>query len=851
MGKRTFFPLLFTMFFYPYPMSSIFSRLTPIAASVSVSSNSSSSSSSPSPRPHTVTTTTSNGNNNGNLSPPPTVANLWQSIGLIHVPDWSIDVTSDECGTDRLKGEMAIFNDVEAYYRTTNGQRIPGRLACTIYQLRFLPNGPLPYYLRHLPPSYFCIPVNSIRKIEKVPPRTRDTLPTYLVDIICKDVRVYTIGFPNEALAEKMTSHIRIVAFPAKIEHVQAFADAPKVTSSNIDSLSRLAGWEYYQPVQEFDRIGITKVVNPRNGERLYRISDINKDYIFSPTYPAVLAFPERASDAHIQAIGTFRSKARVPALTWMHPGNKTTMWRCSQPKIGMGGNTCVQDEQLVQMIREANVHSREYASPLLLADCRPKVNAMANKAGGGGYEVYSGTQLVFLNIQNIHVVRESHRKMEALALSTTPQDINWTQAVNDSGWLFHLRTILSGAMVVAESMHRRGQCVLVHCSDGWDRTAQICGLAQIMMDPYYRTAKGYCILVAKEWCSFGHKFNDRAGHREEKDDGDISPVFLQFLDATWQLVRLFPAAFEFDGRFLLLIAHHIYSCRFGTFLGNNERERNELYLAYKTPSLWAYLVNRSELYRSHHYNPAAGDVLLPLPSTVLRHVTVWGDWFLRWSPFPSSPASLKLEKYTEEVYNHANVQAIRLKSSPVTNGNNADNNNFGTKSTSTGNVSTKSSSTSSITGLGTPTIVNDQSNNNSTSTISGTEPLINIVTTGNSTEEEEENNTNLLDNSSINNTERIGLSGSPNDTPSLYPPDNSMKAGGTEEESNVVVEGMDTTMMTNASMVHTENTTTIGEEETIPSVSIEKEQDSYLEFLAPDTSSAAFLSQGEGEDND
>jgi protein tyrosine phosphatase len=32
------------------------------------------------------------------------------------------------------------------------------------------------------------------------------------------------------------------------------------------------------------------------------------------------------------------------------------------------------------------------------------------------------------------------------------------------------------------------GEPVVVHCSDGWDRTSQIVSLAQIMLDPYYRT---------------------------------------------------------------------------------------------------------------------------------------------------------------------------------------------------------------------------------------------------------------------------------------------------------------------------------------------------------------------------
>ena len=38
------------------------------------------------------------------------------------------------------------------------------------------------------------------------------------------------------------------------------------------------------------------------------------------------------------------------------------------------------------------------------------------------------------------------------------------------------------------------GASVLVHCSDGWDRTAQVCSLGALLMDPYYRTMKGLMV---------------------------------------------------------------------------------------------------------------------------------------------------------------------------------------------------------------------------------------------------------------------------------------------------------------------------------------------------------------------
>ncbi|MEQ2160701.1 hypothetical protein GOODEAATRI_002145, partial [Goodea atripinnis] len=38
------------------------------------------------------------------------------------------------------------------------------------------------------------------------------------------------------------------------------------------------------------------------------------------------------------------------------------------------------------------------------------------------------------------------------------------------------------------------GVSVLVHCSDGWDRTAQVCSVACVLLDPYYRTLKGLMV---------------------------------------------------------------------------------------------------------------------------------------------------------------------------------------------------------------------------------------------------------------------------------------------------------------------------------------------------------------------
>ena len=44
------------------------------------------------------------------------------------------------------------------------------------------------------------------------------------------------------------------------------------------------------------------------------------------------------------------------------------------------------------------------------------------------------------------------------------------------------------------QAMCEEGKSVLVHCSDGWDRTAQTCALTSLLIDSYYRTLHGFMV---------------------------------------------------------------------------------------------------------------------------------------------------------------------------------------------------------------------------------------------------------------------------------------------------------------------------------------------------------------------
>lgn len=600
----------------------------------------------------------------------------------------------------------------------------------------------------------------------------------------CRDFTFYCFYFNDDRKARDVYDSIR--AWTCKlsgIEKLYAFSYHPTGPEKDVQG----KGWALYDPMREWRRMGLGDEKRQTN----WRITNINKDYQFSPTYPAVLAVPANISDNTLNYAGRYRSRARVPVLTYLHPVNDCTITRSSQPLVGVRGNRSIQDEKLVAAIfnttraerplsaysspppeREDSGSSKEtnYSVVLdeqmtqadaeamedaiisrfrgdddapegsddkrpvvygaqqrnMIIDARPTINALVMQTQGMGSEDMSNYKFAtkaYLGIDNIHVMRDSLQKViDALKDSDlTPLGPN-QELLQKSNWLKHIGLILDGSSLIARQVGLQHSHVLIHCSDGWDRTSQLSCISQICLDPYYRTIDGFMILVEKDWLSFGHMFKHRSGFLssdkwfqienerisrgtedvEEKDqktgpmatfenaflsakgffsnsknnesresinvesDADTtqnydsesqaarrilsgpqkkekeklvtkvketSPVFHQFLDATYQLLYQYPTRFEFTERFLRRLLYHLYSCQYGTFLGDNEKQRKDAGLPERTRSVWDYFLARKQEFVNPKYESVIDDnvrgkerLIFPKP----EEVRWWNELFGR-----------------------------------------------------------------------------------------------------------------------------------------------------------------------------------------------------------------------------
>eukprot|EP01102_Stenamoeba_stenopodia_P014112 TRINITY_DN4658_c0_g1_i2.p1 TRINITY_DN4658_c0_g1~~TRINITY_DN4658_c0_g1_i2.p1 ORF type:complete len:1077 (+),score=251.60 TRINITY_DN4658_c0_g1_i2:182-3412(+) len=502
-------------------------------------------------------------------------------------------------------GEKLLLKE-DSITCTFNRQDSVGCLFITNFRMIFLPQEQSAK--RHL------IPLTMISSVEKAAKKKSTDGVSYRLEISCKDMLFVKLGFVKTKLKCRVVRDM--LSQGKKLQTTKLFAFDYKEKFP-------INGWEIYDIQKEYQRMGVTR--SPR-----WRISNLNVIYGMCESYPNHVVCPVTITDEVLDAVAKYRSRGRLPALSWIHPTNEATITRCSQPMTGVTNRRCTEDEALLRSILAASPNSKL----LHILDARPRAAAMGNQAKGAGYEKmtnYENCRLSFLNIPNIHTMRGSFNQLRDAILSTSHDDTKFWAQVEASGWLHYLRLILSGAEKLVKLVNS-GQAVLTHCSDGWDRTAQLVSLAEIMMDPYYRTIVGLETLIEKDWLSFGHKFSLRIGHGDESmREDERCPVFHQFVDCLWQITRMYPTYFQYNENFLVALSDHVYSCQFGTFLCNTEKERHELGIRKHTVSLWSYLNSNAIEYINPFYISSETGTIVKV-STV-QHLHLWTNYYLRWRP--------------------------------------------------------------------------------------------------------------------------------------------------------------------------------------------------------------------------
>nr|XP_055024686.1 myotubularin-related protein 3 isoform X2 [Misgurnus anguillicaudatus] len=514
--------------------------------------------------------------------------------------------------------------------------------------------------------SVVNVPLQLIESVE-----CRDI---FQLHITCKDCKVIRCQFSTFEQGQEWLKRLSAaVRPPAHIEELFSFAfHAWCLEKEQHGDLCRPGEHVMSRFHNEVERMGF-------DTQNAWRISEINNKYKLCSSYPQLLLVPAWITDSELDNVAAFRSWKRIPSVVYRHQSTGAVIARCGQPEVSWWGWRNADDEHLVQSIARAcavdsrsckgltnGSVSREYTNgadlsdvdfdssitnsseveslaiqprKLLILDARSYAAAVANRAKGGGCECpeyYPNCEVVFMGMANIHSIRKSFQSLRSLC-TQMPDPANWLSALESTKWLQHLSLLLKASLLVVNAVDRDHRPVLVHCSDGWDRTPQIVALAKLLLDPFYRTIEGFQVLVEIEWLDFGHKFADRCGHGENAEDlNERCPVFLQWLDCVHQLQRQFPCSFEFNEAFLVKLVQHTYSCLFGTFLCNSGKEREDRHIQERTCSVWSLLRPANRSFRNMLYSSHSETVLHPVCH--VRNLLLWTGVYLP-SSSPTTPS--------------------------------------------------------------------------------------------------------------------------------------------------------------------------------------------------------------------
>ena len=459
--------------------------------------------------------------------------------------------------------------------------------------------------------KYYEFNLNYISKIKNI----QENKKIY-IQVKLKDYRKFIFVY-SESLNQSLKKCI-----PTKIQDYYSYALYYKKKCDKENKNFSINGWEIFS----FDIEIIRQEIDCEKD--FFQICKLNNNYNICSTYPNIFVIPFSFNESKLSELAFYRKKERIPILTYYLKKYKTSIWRSSQCKSGLKNKINKNDIEYINLI------NNQTKKDMIIYDARPYISALVNKINEGGIEnieeynkktFYRVKQINFCGIENIHFIRKSFKKIICFDPNINKKYLSFIESTK---WLDTTSEILKSSYNIAKDLINKNN-ILIHCSDGWDRTSQLSSITQIILDPYFRTIYGFASLIEKDWISFGHQFAKRNGcSLEKKDEKDFSPIFIQFLDCVYQIIYQYPTAFEFNENLLLFLAEEVFSNKYGTFLFNSEKEKNDFNIKDKTISIWSDVFYNKEYYINLLYDDKFNSYL-----NIKYHVPYlkfWNNYFFK-----------------------------------------------------------------------------------------------------------------------------------------------------------------------------------------------------------------------------
>uniref|UniRef100_A0A8C0LH41 Myotubularin-related protein 10 n=1 Tax=Canis lupus dingo TaxID=286419 RepID=A0A8C0LH41_CANLU len=473
-----------------------------------------------------------------------------------------------------------------------------GKLICSNFKISFITDDPMPlqrFHYRNLLLGEHDVPLTCIEQIVTVNDHKRKQKvlgpnqklkfnPTELI-IYCKDFRIVRFRFDESGpeSAKKVCLAIAHYSQPTDLQLLFAFEYVGK-KYHNSGGSGAVGGSNqktpFFETYSDWDR------EIKRTGASGWRVCSINEGYMISTCLPEYFVVPSSLADQDLKIFSHSFVGRRMPLWCWSH-SNGSALVRMALIK------DVLQQRKIDQRICNAITKSHPQRSDVYKSDLDK-------------------------TLPNIQEIQAAFVKLKQLCVNEPFEETEekWLSSLENTRWLEYVRAFLKHSAELVYILESRHLSVVLQEEEGRDLSCIVASLVQVMLDPHFRTITGFQSLIQKEWVMAGYQFLDRCNHlkRSEKE----SPLFLLFLDATWQLLEQYPAAFEFSETYLAVLYDSTRISLFGTFLFNSPHQRVKQSTEFaiskniqlgdekglKFPSVWDWSLQFTAKDRTLFHNP-------------------------------------------------------------------------------------------------------------------------------------------------------------------------------------------------------------------------------------------------------
>ncbi|XP_077870447.1 myotubularin-related protein 10-B-like [Saccoglossus kowalevskii] len=449
------------------------------------------------------------------------------------------DVFEQKLEPKLLSGEIIIAQAHHVLKYNTFGDLkhgVSGSLYCTNFKISFVTAERSSYDMMELGQRNILVSENDI--------------PLTCVDAVHQGNELHESCFTFASSPFIIVNTILHHAFPTKLPLLFAFSFKPKqhVEENGHDApIAKVIAEPtlHFRDCTDWERELI------RVGAQRFRVTMSNQDFKISDSLPEYFVVPSCLTDNDVTQASHHFVDGRVLTWSWTHK-NGSSLYR--MVPLRMDTTQDHHEQRMLAAVKES--HPKKL--PSVWIDVEKSCPTIAY------------LQSSYLKLKDL-CVPESMKSFMNI-------DDKWYSQVDSTRWLHYTRKCLQTAIKTASALRNQGKSVIIKESEGRDFSCLVSSLVQIILDPHYRTQRGFQGLIQREWVVMGHPFLDRYQH-VTLTEGEESPVFLLFLACVWQLMNQFPSSFSFTDTYLITLWDCSLHGLFETFIFNSERQRYRAFM--------------------------------------------------------------------------------------------------------------------------------------------------------------------------------------------------------------------------------------------------------------------------------